>query len=95
MTCPNGPWNSLSTTKCSDKNTTKKILRDAFEEDYKKLDLGWVLTRLKMGMPSAISNVDGQVLKEVNQAISDEEIYRHPLGDTLGFKDEPSSLRSV
>lgn len=72
--------------KVPDKNTTKKILRDAFEQDYRKLGLGWVLTRLKTGMPSAISHLDREVLNEVDQAISDKEIHHHPLGEILGSK---------
>ncbi|HOM08221.1 MAG TPA: asparagine synthase (glutamine-hydrolyzing) [Syntrophales bacterium] len=72
--------------KVPDKKTTKKVLRGAFKDDFRKLDLDWVLTRLKMGMPSAISNLDREVLKEVDKAISDEEINRHPLGYILGSK---------
>ena len=72
--------------KVPDKNTTKKILRDAFEEDYKKLGLSWVPKRLKMGMPSAIAKLDTEIHKKVDQAISDEEIHQHPLGKILGSK---------
>ncbi len=72
--------------KVPDKNTTKKILRDAFEEDYKKLGLAWVTKRLKMGMPSAIAKLDTEIHKKVDQAISDDEIQQHPLGGILGSK---------
>ena len=72
--------------KVPDKNMTKKILRDAFEEDYKKLGLAWVPKRLKMGMPSAIAKLDTEIHKKVDQAISDEEIHQHPLGKILGSK---------
>ena len=72
--------------KVPDKNTTKKILRDAFEEDYKKLGLSWVPKRLKMGMPSAIAKLDTEIHKKVDLAISDEEIFQHPFGKILGSK---------
>lgn len=44
--------------KVPDKNTTKKILRDAFRRDFQELGLETVLTRQKMGMPSALSAID-------------------------------------
>ncbi len=72
--------------KVPDKNTTKKILRDAFEEDYQKLGISWVTNRLKMGMPSAIAKLDTEILQKVDRAISDEEIHQHPLGAILGSK---------
>jgi asparagine synthase (glutamine-hydrolysing) len=72
--------------KVPDKNMTKKILRDAFDEDYKKLGLAWVPKRLKMGMPSAIAKLDTEIHKKVDEAISDEEIHQHPLGEILGSK---------
>ncbi|MBC8460324.1 MAG: asparagine synthase (glutamine-hydrolyzing) [Deltaproteobacteria bacterium] len=72
--------------KVPDKNMTKKILRDAFDEDYKKLGLAWVPKRLKMGMPSAIAKLDTEIHKKVDLAISDEEIFQHPFGKILGSK---------
>ncbi|MFX0197163.1 MAG: asparagine synthase (glutamine-hydrolyzing) [Candidatus Hodarchaeota archaeon] len=72
--------------KVPDKNTTKRILRDAFEEEYHELDLDWVTKRLKMGMPSAITELDNKVSLMVEEAITDDEIRRHPLGEMLGSK---------
>jgi asparagine synthase (glutamine-hydrolysing) len=72
--------------KVPDKNTTKKILRDAFAEDYEKIGLGWISKRLKMGMPSAIAKLDTEILQKVDQSISNEEMHQHPLGEMLGSK---------
>jgi len=72
--------------KVPDKNATKKILRDAFSEEYRKLHLDWVTRRLKMGMPSAIERLDAKVSEMVDNAIQEEELEKHPLGKILGSK---------
>jgi asparagine synthase (glutamine-hydrolysing) len=72
--------------KVPDKKTTKKVLRDAFRGDFKNLGIQEVTTRLKMGMPSAVANLDAKILKQVEHAITDEEIRRHPLSHVLGSK---------
>jgi asparagine synthase (glutamine-hydrolysing) len=72
--------------KVPDKRTTKRILRDAFLEDYRKMGLDWVGTRLKMGMPSAIADLDASVTRKVEQAITDDELKRHRFGHILGSK---------
>ena len=72
--------------KVPDKTTTKKILRDAFAEDFENVGLEWITTRLKVGMPYAVANLDTEVLKKVDQAISDIDVRRHPLGGILDSK---------
>ena len=72
--------------KVPDKSTTKRILRDAFREDFKVCGLQEVADRLKMGMPSAISNLDIATNSQVNKAIREEEVRQHPLGHYLGSK---------
>ncbi len=72
--------------KVPDKKTTKGILRDAFRDDFKRQGIHEVTTRLKMGMPSAVENLDARISAQVERAISDEEIRKHPLGNLLGSK---------
>ena len=72
--------------KVPDKQTTKKILKDAFRQDFIKLGLETVLTRQKMGMPSAISNIDKEIMETVEKAITAEDVVVHPLGAILGSK---------
>lgn len=72
--------------KVPDKTTTKKVLRDAFRADYDELGLGWVTSRLKYGMPSAIDGLDKAVSARVETAIEDKELVMHPFGSLLGSK---------
>jgi asparagine synthase (glutamine-hydrolysing) len=72
--------------KVPDKQTTKRILRDAFRQDFQELGLETVLTRQKMGMPSALSILDKSVNEEVERAVSSEDLAGHPLGSILGSK---------
>ena len=72
--------------KVPDKQTTKKILRDAFWQDFQKLGLETVLTRQKMGMPSALSAIDQEINEAVERAITCEDLAGHPYGDILGSK---------
>lgn len=72
--------------KVPDKKTTKRILRDAFREDFEKQGIQEVTTRLKMGMPSAVENLDAEISRQVERAITDEEIRTHPEGDLIGSK---------
>ncbi len=72
--------------KVPDKSTTKRILRDAFREEFKKHGIQEVTGRLKMGMPSALSNLDIEISKQIDQAIGEEEVGKHPLGRYLGSK---------
>jgi len=72
--------------KVPDKMTIKKILKDAFRKDFEDAGIEWVHNRLKMGMPSAISSVDEEVFGAVREAISDDELNRHPLKKILGSK---------
>lgn len=72
--------------KVPDKQTTKRILRDAFRQDFQELGLETVLTRQKMGMPSALSILDKSVNEEVERAITSEDLTMHPHGTILGSK---------
>jgi len=72
--------------KVPDKINTKKILRDAFRDDYARIHLEEVVTRDKLGMPAALQKLDGLVGREVESAIAGEELNRHPLGRLLGSK---------
>lgn len=72
--------------KVPDKTITKRILRDAFRADFEAMGLEWVNSRLKLGMPAAISRIDKEVTESVEKAISVNELQRHPLGNILGSK---------
>lgn len=72
--------------KVPDKKITKKVLRDTFREEFENLGIQEVTTRLKMGMPSAVANLDAKIFKHVEHAITDEEIRRHPLSHLLVSK---------
>ena len=72
--------------KVPNKETTKRILRDAFRKEYEQLGLDVVLSRQKMGMPSALSKIDLEITQSVDRAISPEDIATHPLGSLLGSK---------
>ncbi|MDD5475802.1 MAG: asparagine synthase-related protein, partial [Syntrophales bacterium] len=72
--------------KVPDKTTTKKILRDAFRPDFQKLGLEMVLTRQKIGMPSALSVIDQEVSETVERTITAEDLAGHPYGNILGSK---------
>ena len=72
--------------KVPDKKTTKRILRDAFRADFEAMGLDWVNSRLKLGMPAAISRIDQEVTESIEKAISAEELQHHPLGNILGSK---------
>ncbi len=72
--------------KVPDKKTTKKILRDAFRQDFQELGLEIVLTRQKMGMPSALASLDKAVIEKVEQAVTFEDVAGHPYGAILGSK---------
>lgn len=72
--------------KVPDKKTTKKILKDAFRQDFMELGLETVLTRQKMGMPSALSTIDRAINEAVDRAITAEELAGHTYGGILGSK---------
>ncbi|MCJ7615383.1 MAG: asparagine synthase C-terminal domain-containing protein, partial [Desulfobacterales bacterium] len=72
--------------KVPNKETTKRILRDAFRKEYEQLGLNVVLARQKMGMPSALSKIDLEITQAVDRAVSPEDIATHPLGSLLGSK---------
>ncbi|OPY77642.1 MAG: Asparagine synthetase (glutamine-hydrolyzing) 1 [Syntrophorhabdus sp. PtaU1.Bin153] len=72
--------------KVPDKRTTKRILRDAFRKDFEEAGITFVQDRLKLGMPSAISQIDEEITETVNKVIYDEELANHPYGTVLGSK---------
>lgn len=72
--------------KVPNKQTTKRILRDAFRQDFQKLGLETVLTRQKMGMPSALANLDKEINEKVERAVTAEDLAGHPYGAILGSK---------
>jgi len=72
--------------KTPDKQTTKRILKDAFRKDFGKAGIGWVHERLKYGMPAAISTIDKIIEEQVMAVVSDDELQKHPLGGLLGSK---------
>ncbi len=72
--------------KVPNKQTTKRILRDAFRQDFQKLGLETVLTRQKMGMPSALANLETVVNEKVERAVTAEDLAGHPYGAVLGSK---------
>lgn len=72
--------------KVPDKQRSKRILKDAFREDFEAAGIGFVHDRLKLGMPAAISKIDNQVVEAVDKAILDEDLSNHPFGKILGSK---------
>lgn len=74
--------------KVPDKRTTKRILREAFEPELKHLGLEWVLTRLKGGMPAALSNLAPLISERMEARIDDSAFSRHPLRPYLSTKTD-------
>lgn len=72
--------------KVPDKRTTKRILRDAFRPEFERLGLGWVLSRLKQGMPAAIERLAPAIQERMEAAVSDDHFSRHPLHSYLATK---------
>jgi hypothetical protein len=74
--------------KVLDKMITKRILKDAFRPDLEKLGLDWVLTRLKEGMPAAVSNLAPLVDEKIESLVNDSELLQHPLKSYLRSKTD-------
>ncbi|GAI40723.1 unnamed protein product, partial [marine sediment metagenome] len=74
--------------KVPDKQVTKRILREAFRPELERLGLDWVLTRLKEGMPAAISNIAPLIADRMNASVSDSDFLRHPLKRYLQSKTD-------
>ena len=74
--------------KTPDKHITKRILREAFKPELEQLGLGWVLSRLKEGMPAAISNLTPQIRERMEASVDDSALSRHPLRMYLRSKTD-------
>lgn len=74
--------------KVPDKKTTKRILREAFRPEFERLGLGWVLSRLKQGMPAAVEHLAQAIRKRMEAAVSDDHFVRHPLRSYLVTKSD-------
>jgi len=72
--------------KVPDKQMTKRILREAFKPELERLGLGWVLTRLKEGMPAAVSNIAPSITERIEASVSDSAFSQHPLKRYLQSK---------
>ncbi len=74
--------------KVPDKQVTKRILREAFKPELEHLGLDWVLTRLKEGMPAAVSNIAPLIRERMEASIDDSAFSRHPLRTYLRSKTD-------
>lgn len=74
--------------KVPNKQVTKWILREAFKPELEKLGLDWVVTRLKEGMPAAVSNVAPVITQRIEDCISDSAFIKHPLRKYLRSKTD-------
>jgi asparagine synthase (glutamine-hydrolysing) len=72
--------------KVPSKQVTKWILREAFRPELEQLDLDWVVTRLKEGMPAAVSSLAPVVNQRIEDSISDSSLTRHPFKKYLRSK---------
>ncbi len=74
--------------KVPDKQMTKRILREAFKPELEHLGLDWVLTRLKEGMPAAVSNLVPLISERMEASIDDSALSQHPLRTYLRSKTD-------
>ena len=74
--------------KVPDKQITKRILREAFKPELEQLGLDWVLTRLKEGMPAAVSGLAPLITERMEAAIDDSAFLQHPLKSYLRCKTD-------
>ena len=72
--------------KVPNKNVTKQILREAFKPELEKLGLDWVATRLKEGMPAAVSSLAPVINQKIEDSISNSSLTRHPFKKYLQSK---------
>lgn len=72
--------------KVPHKAYTKRILREAFRGDFVALGIEDLLTRQKVGMPSALNLLNREAEDKVISTISDEEVARRPYGALVGSK---------
>lgn len=74
--------------KVPDKQVTKRILREVFKPELEHLGLGWVLTRLKEGMPAAVSSLAPLISERMEASIDDSVLSQHPLRTYLRSKTD-------
>ena len=74
--------------KALNKQLTKRILREAFKPELEQLGLDWVLTRLKEGMPAAVSGLAPLITERMEAAIDDSALSQHPLKAYLRCKSD-------
>jgi len=74
--------------KVPDKQVTKRILREAFKPELERLGLDWVLTRLKEGMPAAVSNLAPLISERMEASIDGSILSQHPLRKYLRSKTD-------
>jgi len=74
--------------KVPDKQITKRILREAFKPELERLGLDWVPTRLKEGMPAAVSNLAPLISERMESSIADSTLSQHPLRNYLRSKTD-------
>lgn len=72
--------------KVPDRQITKRILREAFKPELERLGLGWVLTRLKEGMPASLANIAPLITERMEASVSDSPFSQHPLKRYLQSK---------
>ena len=74
--------------KVPNKQVTKWILKEAFKPEFEKLGLDWVVTRLKEGMPAAVSSLAPIISQRIEDSIDDSAFTRHPLRKYLRSKTD-------
>jgi len=74
--------------KAPDKRIIKRILRDAFKLELEQLGLDWVLTRLKEGMPAAVSSLAPLITERMEASIDDSTLSQHTLKIYLRCKSD-------
>ena len=74
--------------KALNKQLTKRILREAFKPELEQLGLDFVLTRLKEGMPAAVSGLAPLITERMEAAIDDSAFSQHPLKSYLRCKSD-------
>ena len=74
--------------KALNKQLTKRILREAFKPELEQLGLDRVLTRLKEGMPAAVSGLAPLITEQMEASIDDSTLAQHPLKDYLRCKSD-------
>lgn len=67
--------------KVPDKNTTKRIFKDAIRPLLEKYNLLEIAERKKYGMPSALSHIGPQITTALNSLVPAEIVKNHPFAE--------------